>query len=70
MSIIIANNYGNLHIANLKEFKNNQIEDNLVETEIVPKLNMCELSVQKATLPSDLLLSYLIDSVIDYFGDV
>lgn len=70
MSIIIANNYGNLHIANIKEFKNNQIEDNLVVTELVPKLNMCEISVQKATSPSDLLLSYLNESVIDYFGDV
>ena len=70
MSIIVANNYGNLHIANIKEFKNNQIEDNLVVNELVPKLNMCEISVQKATSPSDLLLSYLNDSVIDYFGDV
>lgn len=70
MSIIIANNFGNLHIANIKEFKNNQIEDNLVVNELVPKLNMCEISVQKATSPSDLLLSYLNESVIDYFGDV
>lgn len=70
MSIIIANNYGNLHIANIKEFKNNQIEDNLVVNELVPKLNMCEISVQKATSPSDLLLSYLSESILDNSGKV
>lgn len=70
MSIIIANNYGNLHIANVKEFKNNQSEDDLVVNELVPKLNMCEIAVQKAASSSDLLLSYLSESILDNSGKV